>query len=65
VEKAREMRMSVIGFTGALGASFAAQCDVALVVPSEDVARIQESHITAGHLLCELVEAALFGGDAR
>jgi D-sedoheptulose 7-phosphate isomerase len=65
VESARALEMTVIGFTGALGASFAARCDAALVVPSEDVARIQECHITAGHLLCQLVEALRFGGGPR
>ncbi len=64
VEKAREKGIGVIGFTGAGGGAFAALCDLALVVPSRDVARIQESHICAGHLICQLVEAALFGGAA-
>jgi len=61
VAKAREIGMKVIGFTGARGTAFAEECDVALVVPSRDVARIQETHICAGHLICQLVEAALFG----
>jgi D-sedoheptulose 7-phosphate isomerase len=61
VRKAREMQIHVIGMTGARGAAFAADCDLGLVVPSDDVARIQEAHICAGHLVCQLVEAALFG----
>jgi D-sedoheptulose 7-phosphate isomerase len=61
VETARRLGMKVIGLTGARGAAFAGTCDAALVVPSEDVARIQESHIAAGHLICHLVEAAFFG----
>lgn len=65
VEKAREMDIRVVGFTGAKGETFARSCDVALVVPSSDVARIQESHIAAGHLICQLVEAALFGDSVR
>ncbi len=63
VKKAREKGMSVLGFTGALGGNFAAVCDAALVVPSENVARIQEAHICAGHLVCQLVEQAFFGGE--
>jgi D-sedoheptulose 7-phosphate isomerase len=55
--------MRVIGMTGAKGAAFAHSCDLALVVPSEDVARIQEAHIACGHLICQLVEDALFGGQ--
>lgn len=63
MDQARRMGVKTIGFTGAKGVAFAAACDVGLVVPSEDVARIQESHICAGHLICQLVEAALFGED--
>ena len=64
VAKAREIGMRVIGFTGARGGSFAKLCDEALIVPSDNVARIQESHICAGHLICQLVEHAIFGGEA-
>jgi D-sedoheptulose 7-phosphate isomerase len=64
VAQAREIGMKVIGFTGEKGTAFAESCDLALVVPSRDVARIQETHICAGHLICQLVEAALFG-DGR
>ncbi len=62
VAKARELKMQVIGFTGARGAAFAGSCDLGLAAASEDVARIQETHICAGHLICQLVEAAIFGG---
>jgi D-sedoheptulose 7-phosphate isomerase len=61
VAMARRKGMATIGFTGARGREFAGSCDLALVVPSTDVARIQESHICAGHLICQLVETALFG----
>jgi len=64
VEKARELQLRVIGMTGAAGEAFAARCDAALVVPSRDVARIQEAHICAGHLICQIVEAELFGDTA-
>jgi D-sedoheptulose 7-phosphate isomerase len=63
VTKAHELGMKVIGFTGASGAAFADRCDRSLVVPSKDVARIQEAHICAGHLICQLVETAMFGGQ--
>lgn len=61
IETARKAGMKVVGLTGAKGDSFAARCDRALVVPSTNTARIQETHIATGHLLCELVEEALFG----
>ena len=35
--------------------------DLVITVPSDDTPRIQESHIAIGHILCEIVEAALFG----
>lgn len=58
---ARELGMKTIGLTGAKGAAFAAECDVGLAVPSADTARIQECHITIGHLVCALVEADVCG----
>lgn len=61
LEAARAASAKVIGFTGAAGAEFAKSCDGAIVVPTRDTARIQEMHITAGHVLCEIVEAELFG----
>jgi D-sedoheptulose 7-phosphate isomerase len=38
-----------------------ALCEQALVVPSEETGRIQETHITAGHAILEVVEDALMG----
>jgi len=63
VEKGRDLNMKVIGMTGEKGTGFAEGCDLALVVPSGDVARIQEAHICAGHLICQLVEAAIYGAS--
>ncbi len=60
VDAAREKGLFTIGFTGHGGGKLAARVDMAFVVPSRDTARIQETHITLGHLLCELVEEALF-----
>jgi len=48
-----------IGFTGQRGQELASVCDLCLMVPSVVTARIQESHIVAGHALCELVEASM------
>lgn len=61
LEAARKLGMRTLAFTGARGAGLARRADVALVVPSEATPRIQEVHMLAGHVLCELVEAALFG----
>lgn len=61
VEAAKEMQMQVIGFTGRDGGKLAQLCDIPLIVPSDSVSHIQESHITLGHVICELVDQTLFG----
>jgi phosphoheptose isomerase len=55
---ARTRGMKVIGLTGGKGAAFVAACDAGVAVPSTVTARIQECHITIGHLLCEVVDLA-------
>lgn len=60
VETARKLGLRTIVFTGAGGTDLARRADVALVVPSQATPRIQEVHLLAGHVLCDLVEAALF-----
>jgi phosphoheptose isomerase len=57
VEAARELGLSVVGLTGGKGQPFAALCDACVVVPSTNTARIQEIHITVGHVICEVVDA--------
>jgi D-sedoheptulose 7-phosphate isomerase len=57
IQEARRRGMRVVGMTGASGAAFARRCDLCLVVPSRETARVQEVHLLAGHLCCELAEA--------
>lgn len=52
--------MVVIALTGGNGGQLASLVDVALVVPSSNTARIQECHITIGHILCGIVEDWVF-----
>ena len=59
VQVARERGVKTIGMTGASGGKLAGEVDLCLNVPSEDTARIQEAHITIGHIICELVEESL------
>jgi D-sedoheptulose 7-phosphate isomerase len=59
--KAKEKGMLVYGFTGVGGGVINDHCHEMIQVQSAITARIQEAHITAGHILCELVEHALFG----
>lgn len=61
VQSAKIRGIKVIGLTGKGGGSLKDMCDICLIVPSDDTQRIQEAHITIGHILCDLVERELFG----
>lgn len=61
IQAARELGAVTVVFTGRKG-KLAGMSDLALCVPSTDTPRIQEAHITAGHIICYLVEEALFAG---
>jgi D-sedoheptulose 7-phosphate isomerase len=58
-EAARSGGLHTVGLTGAKGGPLAALVDVAFCVPSDLTPRIQETHITLLHVLCELVDEAL------
>jgi D-sedoheptulose 7-phosphate isomerase len=58
--RARELGLVVLGLLGGDGGPLAPLCDAALVVPSADAGRVQELHITAGHILIDLIEERLF-----
>ncbi len=60
VEAARAAGLVTVGWTGGSGGKLAKLVDHPFVVPSTVTARIQESHITMGHVLCELIEESLF-----
>jgi len=60
-EKAKELKVVTIGFTGAAGGKMKELSDYLINVPSTDTPRIQESHILLGHIICELVEKNIFG----
>ncbi|MBK9579566.1 MAG: D-sedoheptulose 7-phosphate isomerase [Fibrobacterota bacterium] len=49
-----------IGFTGAGGGKMSGLCDICIEIPSRETPRIQEAHILVGHILCCLVEEAIF-----
>lgn len=59
-EAAREKKMITIAFTGQGGGKLNGLADHLLNVPSNDTPRIQESHITLGHIICQLVEEQYF-----
>jgi len=61
VEKAREKKMIVVAFLGGDGGKLKDIVDLPIVIPSSNVQRIQEGHITIAHIICELVEMELYG----
>src|ERR1700730_3184947 len=56
IEAGRARGAYIVGFTGETGGALAAKVDLLLNVPSRDAQRIQESHITIGHIACSLIE---------
>ncbi|EHP84188.1 D-sedoheptulose 7-phosphate isomerase [Methanotorris formicicus] len=60
VNKAKEMGIYTIGLLGKDGGKLKDVVDLALIVPSNDTARIQECHLTIYHVICEEVEKRLF-----
>ena len=61
VHSAHKKLMKVIGFLGGNGGKLKDIVDLPVIVPSSNVQRIQEGHITLAHIICELVEEKLYG----
>jgi len=59
VRRANEIGAVTLGLLGRDGGQLKDQVQLPIVVPSDDTARIQETHITIGHILCELLEQEL------
>ena len=59
-ESAKQKGMITVGFTGLTGGQMKATSDYLINIPSTDTPRIQESHIMAGHIICQLVEEQYF-----
>ncbi len=60
MDVARKKKLVTIAFTGLKGEKFAAKAHFAFIVPSDSTPRIQETHITLGHAVCQIVEEILF-----
>ncbi len=56
VKKARELGLETVGLSGSGGGELAKACDISIAVESKDTPRVQESHITVIHIICELIE---------
>ena len=59
-EESRKMGIYTIGLTGKQGGEMRNKANCCICVPSDDTPRIQESHITIGHIVCEIIESTLF-----
>lgn len=60
IEKAKSKNIFVIGLSGETGGKMAGICDIIIKVPSQNIQRIQEGHLTIEHIICELVEMELY-----
>ena len=54
--QAKRLGCKTIGFSGGLGGEMNKICDLNLIVPSDETARIQEMHIIFGHIICQLID---------
>lgn len=61
VEMAKAKKMKVISFLGGTGGKLKDLVHLPIVIPSYNVQRIQEGHITVAHIICELVEDDIYG----
>ena len=60
MDVAKKKRLVTVAFTGLKGEKFASKAQYAFTVPSDSTQRIQETHITLGHVVCQIVEEILF-----
>jgi D-sedoheptulose 7-phosphate isomerase len=60
---AKEIGIITVAMTGSSGGNMKNFADYLINVPSNDTPRIQEAHITIGHIICEIVERSLFGNE--
>ena len=64
-EVCKEKGITTVALTGHNGGRMGAMADYSLIVPSDDTPRIQEAHIMLGHIICEIVESAIFGNNSE
>jgi len=61
-QKAKEMGIYRIALLGGSGGVIRDEADLCIIIPSSNTQRIQEGHITVGHIICEIVERELYPG---
>lgn len=60
IKKAKEKGIITVGLLGRTGGKMKSECDYSVCIPSDNVQRIQEAHITVGHILCEITEREIY-----
>jgi len=60
IDVAKKKRLTTVAFTGLKGEKLASKSTYTFIVPSDNTPRIQETHITLGHVICQMVEEILF-----
>ncbi|WP_455212043.1 D-sedoheptulose 7-phosphate isomerase [Kaarinaea lacus] len=60
IQECKRLGIITVGMTGTTGGDMVELCDYCICIPSDNTARIQESHITIGHIICSMVERTLF-----
>ncbi|MCX5678225.1 MAG: D-sedoheptulose 7-phosphate isomerase [Candidatus Omnitrophica bacterium] len=60
IKEAKSLDMGTIGLSGGDGGRLGKACDISIIVAAKDTPRVQESHITIIHILCDLIENELF-----
>ncbi|MDD1504959.1 D-sedoheptulose 7-phosphate isomerase [Lysinibacillus sp. CNPSo 3705] len=61
LEECKDKNIITVGLTGAHGGKMDELCDYCIKVPSIETPRIQEAHILIGHIICSIIEEAIFG----
>lgn len=61
LKECKEKGIITVGLTGEKGGKMAEMCDYCIKVPSNETPRVQEVHILIGHIICAVVEEAIFG----
>ena len=64
-ESAKNKGIMTVALTGRDGGKMAQMADIAIVVPSNDTPRIQESHILIGHIICDIIEKEIFADGVK
>ena len=62
---AKAKGITTVALTGRDGGKMAEMADIAIIIPSNDTPRIQESHILIGHILCDIIEKEIFAEGVR